>query len=53
MRREMERGFEGIEKRIPESLVREYTTPEGGKVREVGPIVFPKERIKIEEFTGY
>ncbi|MFZ0220237.1 MAG: archaeal heat shock protein Hsp20 [Candidatus Nitrosopolaris sp.] len=40
MRREMERGFEGIEKRIPESLVREYTTPEGGKVREVGPMVY-------------
>jgi HSP20 family protein len=40
MRREFERDFEGIEKRIPKDLVREYTTPEGGKVREVGPMVY-------------
>ena len=33
MRREMEREFEDIEKRVPKDLVREYTTPEGGKVR--------------------
>ena len=57
MRREMERGFEGIEKRIPESLVREYTTPEGGKVREVGPMVYgysmtvgPDGKPRIREF---
>jgi HSP20 family protein len=40
MRREMEREFEDIEKRIPKDLVREYTTPEGGKVREAGPFVY-------------
>jgi HSP20 family protein len=57
MRREIERGFEGIEKRIPESLVREYTTPEGGKVREVGPMIYgysmtvgPDGKPRIREF---
>ena len=57
MRREFERDFEGIEKRIPESLVREYTTPEGGKVREVGPMVYgysmtvgPDGKPRIREF---
>ena len=40
MRREMERGFEDIEKRIPKDLIREYTTPGGGKVREVGPMIY-------------
>jgi len=38
MRREIEREFEDIEKRIPKELVREYNTPQGGKVRQVGPI---------------
>jgi HSP20 family protein len=28
MRREMEREFEDVEKRIPKDLVREYTTPD-------------------------
>src|SRR4029079_8115547 len=57
MRREMEREFEGIEKRIPKDLVREYNTPEGGKVREVGPFVYgysmtigPDGRPKVREF---
>ena len=40
MRREMEREFERIEKRIPKDLIREYTTPGGGKLREVGPWLF-------------
>ena len=40
MRQEMEREFEDIEKRIPKDLVREYNTAEGGKVREVGPMVY-------------
>ena len=40
MRREMEREFEDVEKRVPKDLVREYTTPGGGKVREVGPMVY-------------
>ncbi len=43
MRKEMERMFEEQFKRIPKApkeLIREYQTPEGGKVREVGPIVY-------------
>src|SRR4026207_2572176 len=44
MRREMERQFEeqfkDIENIAPKDLVRESQTPEGGKVREVGPIVY-------------
>src|SRR5215469_10618504 len=57
MRREFERDFEGIEKRIPKDLVREYTTPEGGKVREVGPMIYgysmtvgPDDKPRIREF---
>src|SRR5215467_4559583 len=57
MRREMEREFEGIEKRIPKDLVREYTTPEGGKVREIGPMVYgysmtvgPDGKPRVREF---
>jgi len=57
MRREMEREFEGMEKRIPKDLVREYTTPGGGKVREVGPMVYgysmtvgPDGKSKVGEF---
>ena len=40
MRERMEslpREFETI---IPKELVREYETPEGGKIREVGPIIY-------------
>jgi HSP20 family protein len=44
MRREMERqfkeSFKNIEMKAPKDLIREYETPEGGKVREVGPIVY-------------
>jgi HSP20 family protein len=40
MRRAMEREFEDIEKTVPKDLVREYNTPQGGKVREVGPLVY-------------
>src|SRR5438874_12249364 len=57
IRRQMEREFEDMEKRIPKELVREYQTPEGGKVREVGPIVYgysmtigPDGKPKIREF---
>jgi HSP20 family protein len=57
MQREMEREFEDIEKRIPKDLVREYETPEGGKVREVGPIVYgysmtvgPDGKPRVREF---
>ncbi|HXX97900.1 MAG TPA: archaeal heat shock protein Hsp20 [Candidatus Bathyarchaeia archaeon] len=57
MRREMEREFEDMEKRIPKDLIREYTTTEGGKVREVGPMVYgysmtvgPEGKPRIREF---
>jgi HSP20 family protein len=44
MRREVERMFEhqfkDIETKAPKDLVREYETPEGGKVREMGPFVY-------------
>ena len=57
MRRQMEREFEDMEKRIPKDLVREYNTPQGEKVREVGPIVYgysmtigPDGKPKVREF---
>ena len=44
MRREMQRMFEeqfkDIQSNIPKELVREYETPQGGKVREIGPLVY-------------
>jgi HSP20 family protein len=43
MRREMERMFEETMRNaegVPKDLIREYQTPTGGKVREVGPIVY-------------
>jgi len=43
MRRDIERMFEETiqnAERVPKDLVREYQTPTGGKVREVGPIVY-------------
>lgn len=40
MQREFEEAFKDIEKTTPKDLIREYETPEGGKVREVGPIVY-------------
>jgi len=57
MRREMEREFEDIEKTVPRDLVREYDTPQEGKVREVGPLVYgysmtvgPDGKPRIKEF---
>jgi HSP20 family protein len=62
MRREMERIFQEQftdidEAKVPKDLVREYQTPEGGKVREVGPLVYgysmtvgPDGRPKVREF---
>lgn len=57
MRREMEREFEDMQSNAPKDLVREYETPEGGKVREVGPIVYgysmtigPNGKPKVKEF---
>jgi HSP20 family protein len=40
MKRNMEREYENIQRRIPKDLIREYNTPQGGTVREVGPIVY-------------
>jgi HSP20 family protein len=43
-RREMEEEFEGmfrdIERNVPKDLVKEYQTEDGGKVREIGPLVY-------------
>jgi HSP20 family protein len=62
MRREMERIFQEQftdidETKVPKDLVKEYQTPEGGKVREVGPLVYgysmtvgPDGRPKVREF---
>lgn len=40
MERELAEQFKGIETIAPKELVREYQTPEGAKVREVGPLVY-------------
>ena len=57
MRRDMEREFEDIEKKVPKDLLREYDTPQGGKVREVGPLVYgysmtvgPDGKPRVKEF---
>jgi HSP20 family protein len=61
MRREMERMFEeqfkDIESKAPKELIREYQTPEGGKVKEFGPFVYgysmtigPDGKPKVREF---
>jgi HSP20 family protein len=61
MRKEMARTFseqfKNIENKVPKDLIKEYETPEGGKVREVGPIVYgysmtigPDGKPKIREF---
>jgi HSP20 family protein len=49
--------FKNIENKVPTSLIKEYETPEGGKVREIGPIVYgysmtigPDGKPKIREF---
>lgn len=60
MRREMERMMEetiqDIE-RVPKDLVREYETPSGDKIRQVGPIVYgysvtvgPDGKPQVREF---
>ncbi len=62
MRREMESIFQEQftdidETKVPKNLIREYHTPEGSKVREVGPLVYgysmtvgPDGRPKVREF---
>lgn len=57
MQREMDKDLEDMKKNLPKDLVREYETQEGGKVREVGPLVYgysmtigPDGRPKVREF---
>ncbi|HEY9387754.1 MAG TPA: archaeal heat shock protein Hsp20 [Nitrososphaeraceae archaeon] len=62
MRREIERMFQEQftdidETKVPKELIREYQTREGGKVREVGPLVYgysmtvgPNGKPKVREF---
>lgn len=57
MERQLEEQFKNFQSTAPKELVREYQTPEGGKVREVGPIVYgysmtigPDGKPKIREF---
>jgi HSP20 family protein len=61
MRKEAERSFseqfKNIENKAPKDLIKEYDTPEGGKVRQVGPIVYgysmtigPDGKPKVREF---
>src|SRR5919198_3035507 len=60
MRRDMERMFEETARdidRVPKELIREYDTPTGGRVREVGPLVYgysvtigPDGKPKVREF---
>ncbi|MGA9934869.1 MAG: archaeal heat shock protein Hsp20 [Nitrososphaeraceae archaeon] len=61
MRKEMYRSFEDqfkeIESTAPKDLIKEYQTPEGTKVREVGPLVYgysmtigPDGKPKVREF---
>jgi HSP20 family protein len=61
MRREMERmfeeGFRDITTNVPKELVREYETPGGGKVREIGPVIYgysmtigPDGKPRVREF---
>ena len=61
MRREMNKTFseqfKNIEDKVPKDLIKEYQTPKGEKVREVGPIVYgysmtigPDGKPKVREF---
>jgi HSP20 family protein len=40
MEREFEESFKDLETKATKDLIREYETPEGGKVREIGPFVY-------------
>jgi HSP20 family protein len=57
MKKEMERRFREQFPDVPKELTREYETPEGIKVREVGPIVYgysvtigPDGKPRVKEF---
>jgi HSP20 family protein len=40
MSRTFSEQFKNIENKVPKDLMKEYDTPEGGKVREIDPIVY-------------
>jgi hypothetical protein len=51
------RGTAGDIDKVPKDLIREYNTPTGGRVREVGPLVYgysmtvgPDGKPKVKEF---
>lgn len=57
MERLFDQQLKDFETKTPKELIREYETPEGGKVREVGPIVYgysmtigPDGRPRVREF---
>jgi HSP20 family protein len=57
VQREMDKELEDMKKNLPKNLVREYETPEGGKVQEVGPLVYgysmtigPDGKPQVREF---
>jgi HSP20 family protein len=57
MERQFEEAFKDIQTNAPKDLIREYETPEGDKVREVGPIVYgysmtigPDGKPRVKEF---
>ncbi len=61
LRKQMERIFEEqfqeIQSTAPKELVREYETPEGGRVKEIGPLVYgysvtigPEGKPNVKEF---
>jgi HSP20 family protein len=60
MRQDMTRMFEETVRdidKVPKDLIREYDTPSGGRVREVGPLVYgysmtvgPDGKPKVKEF---
>jgi HSP20 family protein len=57
MEREFEESFKDLETKAPKDLIREHETPEGGKVREIGPFVYgysmtigPDGKPRVKEF---
>src|ERR687891_2524408 len=57
MEREFEEGIKQFESNTPKDLVKEYETPEGGKIREAGPFVYgysmtvgPDGKPRVREF---
>ena len=57
MEREFEEQFRDVQTKAPKELVREYETPEGDKVREIGPFVYgysatigPDGKPKVRQF---